>query len=96
VKLSAIRDRWLTVVVQGLGTVLVPASGAGRGKFKVIRCRHGLGMQAMQMSRLPRGPIHSTDFGMPYVLAQGENGLKTLYQTTDDLSPLLGWTTGAP
>ena len=89
VRLSPVRERWITVVVQDVGTILVPARAPRRNRFKVIRCRNGVGVQALHGTRVATGPVYAADFGLPHVLVQKEDGVKELYQKNDDLAPLL-------
>ena len=89
VKISAVKDRWHTVVVPDVGAVLIPAKKTPRTGRKIVRGRVGLGGRTLMQTQLPVGPVHPSDFGLSYALVQDEHGVKRLYQTADDLAPFL-------
>ena len=85
--MSKLKYHWKLVLVDTVGSFLLPARTLGR-EWKTIR-PSGAGVDLLQCARVSLGRVEPADVGVSYLLVQRENGIKELYRATDDVSHLL-------
>ena len=85
--MSKLKDHWKLVLVDAVGSFLLPAQPPTR-EWKMLR-PSGAGVDLLQCTRVSMGRVEPSDVGVPYLLVQRENGTKELYRDTDDVSHLL-------
>ena len=83
------KDHWKMVVLQEVGTFLVPARKIARDWKVQCSGGSGIGTHALSNCHLASGPVYPGDFGVPYVLLQTAAGIKRLYTEADDMGEMI-------